>query len=367
MNPFFDQPIFEPLEDRRLLSATIPANYSKLQTVQIRPLAATYPATVTLLKGVSYFIVADGQTLTSGAAYHGDAAFAAGATAAATTWGISVIQGTTSGSPADWGAFQADHVYGQTITPTADESVSFSFANDAKDAASTLAVTIYGPNPSVQVSKMVNNVATGFVANSTLSTTGIYIPVNNADWDKNGTADNVQTGAVNNDQFLIPIKLPVVAGAKPGAMYTFQVPKGLRLWANHNRTGKAQDIALPANKTHVVYLEGVSEQPKVKAVKLKVFVPYLGKMTEQDVKVTVFRLNGNPIAAGNSTHLFKSDSPAGTFTSAVGGKLDTAGITKVSGTTTASITWNNTSATDLAVFSPDADFAWGWPVDVTKV
>ena len=208
----------EVLESRRLFHAVIPAGYTALETVQIRPAAGTYPSDLTLLAKTNYFLLATGTVETSGNVFHGDAAFIAGsttATAETTTWGITATAGSSTTTTAGWGTFQGDAIYGQNFTPTTKGALSFTFANDGTVKISTLAVTVYAAIPAIKVATIRTDNVTGSIAVSSLPANQVFIPLNNADFDHNGVADDQQSGRVVGDKFLLPITLPAIPDMKP--------------------------------------------------------------------------------------------------------------------------------------------------------
>jgi hypothetical protein len=364
--------VVEQLEDRKLCFASIPAGDVALGTIQIRPAAGTYNTDLTLSANVSYFLRATGITRTATNAYHGDAAFRTGTTSETptsptetSTWGITANVHTTSTATSGWGAYQGDHIYGQTLTPTAAGALSFTFGNDALDKISTLAVTIYAPEPVIKVATIRTDVVTGSVTVASLPSNQVFLPLNNADWDHNGTADDKQTGAVQGDKFLLPITLPAVTGATGTSHIFIEAPKGLRVWLNPDRTGSTVGIGLRANSSRTVYVEATAEQAKGASVNLRVLLPIGGIQVEQDVPITVFSLGGPTTATGGSKQTFSSDATTGKWRTAVGGTLDTSNISLVHKVSFANVVWNDTSGIGFADFQADADYLWGWPVSVT--
>jgi len=358
----------EVLESRRLFYALVPAGYTALETVQIRPAAGTYPSSLTLLANTNYFLLATGTVETSANVLHGDAAFIAGstsATAETTTWGVTATAGSTTSTTADWGAFQGDAIYGQNFTPATKGTLSFTFANDGTDKISTLAVTVYAQLPAIEVATIRTDNVTGSLAVSSLPSNQVFIPLNNADWDHNGVADDQQSGRVVGDKFLLPITLPAIPGDSASSDIKIHAPKGLRVWLNPDRTGSTVGVGLPATQARTVYLEADAEQPKNASVDLKIFLPVSGVSVEQSVPVTVFSLGGPATATGGTKQVFSSDSPTGKWLFADDGALDTISISIVNRVSYANVVWSDTTATGYVDFDADDDFIWGWPVEVT--
>ena len=225
-----------------------------------RPAAGTYTSDITLQKGTTYFLRATGYTRNSSNKYAGDAVAEAASTTTTTTtttssWGITTDQASTSVAPTGWGAANTDHVYGQYFTPTAAGKISFAFANDATDKISTLAVTVYAPVPAIRVSTIRTDVAGSDVAVSALPSKTAFVPLNDADWDRNGVADDKQSGAVKGDGFLLPITLPAITGGASNAHLLIVAPHGLRVWLNPDRTGSTVGVGLRVTKARTVYVE----------------------------------------------------------------------------------------------------------------
>jgi hypothetical protein len=358
----------EPLESRRLFHAVIPAGYTALETVQIRAAAGTYPSDLTLLANTNYFLLATGTVETSANVLHGDAAFIAGstsATAETTTWGITATAGNTTTTTADWGAFQGDAIYGQNFITATTGNLSFAFANDGTDTISTLAVTVYAAIPAIKVATIRTDNVTGSIAVSSLPSNEAFIPLNNADFDHNGVADDQQGGRVVGDKFLLPITLPAIPGDTASSSIQIHAPKGLRVWMNPDRTGSTVGVDLPANVAHTVYLEATAEQPKNAPVNLKIFLPFSGVSVEQTIPVVAFSLGGPTTATGGTKQVFSSDAPTGKWLTADGGTLDTSTVSIVKKVAYANVVWNNTTAIGYVDFDADSDFIWGWPVEVT--
>ena len=288
-------PICEPLENRRMLYASIPAGYTALETVQIRNKTGTYSSGLTLDKGTSYFIRASAQS-SPARKFHSDAAFMVGTTPVTTGLsttippvaapGVVVVAGSTAAP--GFGAFQSDHVYGQTIMPTAPAPLSFTYTADTAGTISTLAVTVYAAVPAVRVATVRTNRATGSIAINTLPATGVSIPLNNADFDHNGVADDKQPGAVHNDGFLLPITLPKVTGATKRSHYVITVPKSLRVWLNPDRSGSAAGIGIRETINRTVYLEARSELPVGTVENVRIAQAYDGATIVQNLRVTPF-------------------------------------------------------------------------------
>jgi hypothetical protein len=355
----------EALERRTLCYASIPAGDAPVETVQIRPAAGTYATDMTLVAGVTYFLRATGYTRTSASAYHGDAAFLTGTTTATTSWGISVTVGTTATDPTAWGAFQSDHIYRQTIKPTTSGALSFSFANDALDTISSLAVTVYAPVPAVRVATIRTDVVTGSATVNSLPLRRVFLPLNDADWDHNGLADDKQTESVVGDKFLLPVTLPALTSLTAKSHIFIKPPIGLRVWLNPDRTGSTVGVGLRATTARTVYLEASAEQIGGASVNLRILLPVAGTLVEQDVPVTVFSLVGPAAATGGSKQVFSSDAATGKWRTAVGGTLDTSTVSLVHSVAFANVVWDNTSGIGYADYQADADYLWGWPVQIT--
>lgn len=360
--------LVENLESRTLCYASIPAADSALETVQIRPAAATYTSDLTLVQGTTYFLRVTGYTRNSSNRYAGDAIAEATSTTTTTTtsssWGITTDVGTLSFDPTSWGAAQTDHVYGQYITPTATGALSFVFANDATDQISTMAVTIYGVVPAIHVATIRADSVAGTIPYSSLGSHGVLLPLNDADWDHNGVADDQQTGRVVGDKFLLPIVLPAISTETPTSHIEITVPHGLRVWLNPDRTGSTVGIGLRATKARTVYLEGYAQQPKGAAVDLQISLPIAGAAVTEDIAVTVFAMNGPSTATEGQKQVFSSDYLDGNWLSATNGALDTVSIAVVNHVAYANVVWNDTAGIGYADFEADADYLWGWPVQV---
>jgi hypothetical protein len=365
----------ESLESRRLCYATIPSGYTELETVQIRPASATYTSDMTLVKGTTYFLRATGYTKTAAGAFDTDADHAASTstststttttTTTTATGGITTVVGSTTVAATGWGSTQTDHIYGQSITPTATGALSFTFADGGTDKTSTLAVTVYSVVPAIKVATIRTDVVIGSTKVSALPNQTVYLPLDDADWDQNGVADDKQSGAVQGDQFLLPVTLPAIATATTTSHILIEAPSGVRVWLNADRTGSTVGVGLRATKARTVYLEGTAEQLDDAAATLRVLLPVAGISMEEDVPVTVFGLAGPTTATGGSKQVFSSDSSIGKWSSAVGGTLDTADISIVHKVAYADVVWNDAAGVGYADFDVDADYLWGWPVEIT--
>jgi hypothetical protein len=358
--------VLEHLESRTLCYASIPAAESPLDTVQIRPAATTYSSDLTLVAGTTYFLRASGYTRTSANAYDGDAVAEATTSTSTTSssWGITTSVGSLSLAPTAWGASEGDHVYGQYITPTTTGALSFVFANDGTDKISTLAVTIYGVVPAVRVATIQADSVSGTIPYASLGSQGVLLPLNDADWDHNGVADDQQSGRVVGDEFLLPVVLPAISTATPTSHIEITPPHGIRVWLNPDRTGSTVGIGLRANKARTVYLEGYAEQTKGAAVNLQISLPIAGAAVVEDIPVTVFSMNGPLTATEGQKQVFSSDYLDGKWLSAVNGALDTVSVAVVNKVAFANVVWSDTAGIGYADFEADADYLWGWPVQV---
>jgi len=358
--------VLENLESRTLCYASIAAADSALETVQIRSAAATYTSNLTLVAGTTYFLRATGYTRTSANAYDGDAVAEATTSTSTTSssWGITTDVGSLSLAPTSWGASAGDHVYGQYITPTTTGALSFVFANDGTDKISTLAVTIYGVVPAVRVATIHLDTPSSTVPFSSLGSAGVLLPLNDADFDHNGIADDQQSGRVVGDEFLLPITLPAISTVTPTSHIDITAPHGLRVWLNPDRTGSTVGVGLRATKARTVYLEAYSEQPKGAAVDLQISLPIAGAAVVEDIPVTVFSLSGPFTATEGEKQVFASDYLDGKWLSATSGTLDTASVAVVHNVAFANVVWSDTAAIGYADFEADADYLWGWPVQV---
>jgi hypothetical protein len=359
--------VIENLEPRNLFYAPIPAADIALETVQIRPKAGTYTSELTLTQGTTYFLRATGYVRNSLGSYDGDAAGAPASSTSTTAAasGITVDVGAVSLPTTDWGTAQADHVYGQSVTPTATGALSFVFANDGTPRTSTLAVTIYAAVPAITVATIRNNVAAGVVSVSALPSRTAFVPLNDADWDQNGIADDQQSGRVKGDAFLLPITLPAIADASAKSHLYIDPPHGLRVWLNPDRTGSTVGVGLRVSKPRTVYLEAYAEPAAGTVLTLKIMLPIDGVSLEQDVPVTVFALAGPKTATAGSKQVFSSDARAGEWVSAAGGTLNANTISVVNHVAYANVVWGSTTQTGLADFEADKDYLWGWPVEIS--
>jgi hypothetical protein len=361
-------PLIETLEGRRLCYASIPAGDTLLETVQIRATAATYASDLTLVKGTTYFLRATGYTRTAANLFDGDAEFQKTTTTSTTTassWGITTNVGATPYAPTYWGTQQGDSIYGQYITPAKTGALSFAFANDGTDKISTLAVSIYAAVPAIEVATVKHIDSPGAaVPASSLGTAGVYVPLNDADWDKNGVADDKEAGAVKGDRFLLPITLPAIATATATSHIEIVAPKGVRVWLKADRTGSTVGIGLRSKTAQTVYVEGIAEQPKDAPVDIRISLPIAGTTIEETVPVTVFALSGPSTAATGSKQVFSSDAPAGHWLPAINGTLDTSAISVEKNASYANVVWADTVGTGYADFEVNADYLWGWPVQV---
>ncbi len=368
------QPVsFEPLENRRLLHAVIPTGYVALETVQIRPTAGTYTTDLTLQAKTSYFLEATGYTRTSANLFDGDAAYphstSTGTTTGTTTtttssWGITATVGSSSTTDANWGTQQGDGVYGQTFAPTSTGALSFTWANDGTVKISTLAVTVYAPAPAIAIDTIRTDQASSSIPISALPNGRAYLPVNDADFDHNGVADNKQGGAVVGDQFLLPITLPAITGDSTSDQIQIHVPHGLRIWTNPDRTGSALGESFSVTQSHTLYVEAYAEQPHGGTANLKIIVPMDGVKVVQSIPITVFSLSGPTTAVTGTKAIYSSDLAVGHWLTAVNGTLQTGTIANAKGVSYANVIWG-TGTIGYADYDADGDFIWGWPVEIT--
>jgi RHS repeat-associated protein len=141
----------ESLERRQVMAADIPAGYVPFSTVVVlTDGSSTAPVTVQLPAGqLSYYLVASGGGGISAnraldAEYAQSRVNGPWADAGGADWGV------RGGGVSKWGAYQADHVYGQLVTASSESvTLSFSYSDDYyADNSGAVSVAIWIPSSS---------------------------------------------------------------------------------------------------------------------------------------------------------------------------------------------------------------------------
>jgi hypothetical protein len=85
----------------------------------------------------------------------------------------------------------------------------------------------------------------------------------------------------------------------------------------------------------------------------------------EDIPVTVFSMAGAFTATTGEKQVFSSDYLDGKWLSAINGALDTVSVAVVNHVAYANVVWNDTAGIGYADFEANADYLWGWPVQVS--
>ena len=200
---------------------------------------------------------------------------------------------------------------------------------------------------------------------------GAFLPLNNDDDDYSATgpsnsgADHLQTGAVDGDNYLLPIMLKKVEPEEAAGEYTITIPAHVRVWESPDRTGSVTDTTIfPADEETTLYIEGIAQD--VEALTLSWSNEHAECPNTDRVQLTVFNWQGPLNVPGYAAYhyIVSGDLPAGAGWS---GATDGATVQSGQGTPGATILWGAGPTVSRMQLTVNEDYWWELEVNVVRI
>lgn len=235
--------------------------------------------------------------------------------------------------------------------------------------ASTTAKPRIAAVPNMQVATINHNAVSGHLTHAQETSPGAFVPLDNNDWDYDGTLDMLQTGPVPGDQYLLPVTLPALTGATSNDGYTLTASSGIKIYLGSDRSSPYTGQVLPAIADQTVYLEGVQAGGVNAAETLteNFSLDQTSKSNLDSAKVIVFTMQGPIDVPGTATYDYTSDLTTGSWSTPDGGTIKGGNNTAGPRGSDAQINWNNSPQVGYALYAVNASYAWGVGVNVVQI
>jgi hypothetical protein len=223
--------------------------------------------------------------------------------------------------------------------------------------------------PHMNVARINNNTPDGYLTPNEETSPGAFVPLDNNDWDYDGTTDMNQSGAVPGDEYLLPVTLPSLSGATAQDGYTLTASSGIKIYLGSDRSNPYGGQPLPATSDQTVYIEGVSAGG-VNAPETLVENFSIGSMSQSNLdiaNVIVFTLNGPLDVPGATNYDYTCDSTIGGWLTPNGGTITGGSNSAGPSGSNAVINWDNTPEVAYGNYQVNSDYTWGIGVNVVEV
>jgi hypothetical protein len=289
--------------------------------------------------------------------------------AAMIDWGDGSARSLAVLSPASGPSWNVGSTHTYTLPAVYTLTVTIEDLGDGLGGASIIVNPQIAVVPHMNVARINNNTPNGYLTANEETSPGAFVPLDNNDWDYDGTVDMNQSGPVPGDQYLLPVTLPGLTGATAGDGYTLTASEGIKIYLGSDRSSPYTGQVLPAASDQTVYIEGVSAGG-VNAPETLVENFSIGSTSRSNLdiaNVIVFTLNGPLDVPGATNYDYTCDSTLGGWLTPNGGMITGGSNTAGPSGSNAVINWDNTPEVAYGEYQVNSDYTWGIGVNVVAV